>query len=359
MRKIMTSLCCFQRVLYLSFLIASVFGSISIGAESQALRVKIINGSNQGQGRADSIKVILLKESMVTIHEEKSLTGSFSLPKLDLPDGIPVLLQVSYKGANYNKMVPPVPKMRTMIQEIIVYETSSDKNLIQTRSLMQVVREKKSLQIFKIYLLQNETKPPRSIYSDGLEFYIPESAVDIQGSWTQGNSKMAIPLSFKDQGNGQRLVDRAVLPGSTEVQISYRIPIESEDTIQFKDKMFFEAKDRTRPIFIKPLDMKASFSSDANPQILKNDIPEGLQAFMVNYSTEKYETDIILEGGTPVVPMLPPGSRKIVNGNLISEWDSSLAGVIGFLGLFFLLGLGFEIGKGKRKLKYDESVNSK
>ncbi|NCN11243.1 MAG: hypothetical protein GW938_15500 [Leptospira sp.] len=94
--------------------------------------------------------------------------------------------------------------------------------------------------------------------------------------------------------------------------------------------------------------MKVSFSSDPYPEILKNDITEGLQAFMVNYSKKNSSTEIILECGTPVVPLLPPGSRKIVNGNLLPEWDSSIAGVVRFLG-FFLLGLGFEIGKRKRK----------
>jgi hypothetical protein len=333
----------FLLILLLSFMI-----QFPLFAESISLRVKLWNGSTESLGKADSIKVILLRDSMIPLYEQKGISGEFTIPKLDLPEGSPVLLQVSYKSANYNKMIPPVPAMRAQTQEVVVYEPTDNLALIKTRSLMQVVREKNSIHIFKIYLLRNETKPPKSIYAGGLDFYIPEEALDLQGSWTQGNSKMAIPLQFIKESSGKQRVDRAVLPGNTEVQISYRIPIESE-SFQFKDKLFFESKSGARPIFLKPTDMKVRFSSDANPERLQEDIPEGLQAFMVNYSKDSFETTIQMEGGTPVLPVIPNEARGIVNGSLIPEWDVALAAVIGFLGFFFVLALGFDAWKRKQK----------
>jgi len=328
-------------------LFISLSVNISLYSEKLSIRVKLWNGSTESIGKADSIKVILLRDSMIPIYEQKSVSGEFTIPDLNLPEGSPVLLQVNYKAANYNKMIPPVPAMRAQTQEVVVFEPSDNLNLLKTRSLMQVVREKKSLHVFKIYLLRNETKPPKSIYANGLEIFVPENALDLQGSWTQGNSKMAIPLQFINESAGKQRVDRAVLPGNTEIQISYRIPLEGE-SFQLKDKLFFESKAGSRPIFLKPTDMKVSFSSDSAPEVLQEDIPEGLQAFMVNYSKENSETLIQMEGGTPVMPIIPNEARSIVNGSYILEWDVALAAVIGFLGFFFVIGLGLDAWK-KRK----------
>ncbi|WCL48534.1 hypothetical protein [Leptospira sp. GIMC2001] len=322
---------------YRSLLILFTFFVFCMNVYSIDLKVQIKNGTNGGIGSVDKIKVILLRDGMVPIREMGAQTGNFTIQGLDVPDGSPVLIQATYKGANYNKMVPPVPAMRSKIQEIEVYESSTDIKILKTRSLLQIVREKDSIQVFKIYLIQNNSNPPRSYQSSGLEVFIPQEATGIMGSWTQGQSQMAIPLEFKDQGNGIRLLERSVLPGSTDIQISYRIPAESGQDVTFEDGILFEEPSNEKPIFAKPLDMKLEFSSDSNPQILKDDIPEGLNAFMVKYENGTKKTKISLIGGTPVIPKLTNGPRQVVNGNLIPEWDTSLVAIIGFLALLFSL----------------------
>ncbi|MCC5815712.1 MAG: hypothetical protein JJT78_13235 [Leptospira sp.] len=314
----------------------SIILSNSLLADS-SLKVRLVNGTSQGIGKVDTLRVILLKEAMLPIRELKNLQGSFTIEKLDLPDGIPVLLQATYKGANYNKMIPPVPEMRKQEIVIEIFESGNDSKIIQTRSLLQMVKAPDHLQVFKIYIIQNKSNPPRSYSSpQGLDFYIPTNAKELRGTWTQGTSKMGIPMEFKDKSDTLKNVERSVLPGNTEVQISYTIPW-TENSITFTDALLFEDSDNSkqRPVFLKPQDMKLTVSSDSNPTELTDEIPEGLKAYMVRYDKGTKQATFKLEGGKPVVPKFAQQSREIVNGDLIPEWDTALVAVIGILALLF------------------------
>ena len=95
-------------------------------AEEINLKISLKNGTTGGIGKADTIKLIALQGGMVPIGEFQNKQGDFVLEKINFPDEAPVLIQVSYKGANYNKMVPPAPMFRTKVQEITVYEVTSE-----------------------------------------------------------------------------------------------------------------------------------------------------------------------------------------------------------------------------------------
>jgi hypothetical protein len=336
-------------LIFLTFF--SLILSNSLFAQS-TLKVRLVNGTNQGIGKVDTLRVILLKEAMLPIRELKNLQGSFSIEKLDLPDGIPVLLQATYKGANYNKMIPPVPEMRKQEIVIEIFDSGNDPKIIQTRSLLQLVKAPDHLQVFKIYIIQNKSNPPISYSSPkGLDFFIPAEANELRGTWTQGTSKMGIPMEFKDKSDNLKQVERSILPGNTEVQISYTIPWKG-DSISFSDALLFEDSDNSlqRPIFLKPMDMKMTVSSDPSPTELTDEIPEGLKAFMVRYDKTSKQAIIQLEGGKPVVSRFAQQSREIVNGDLIPEWDTALVAVIGILALLFSIQYGVEyLAKIRRK----------
>jgi hypothetical protein len=310
----------FSQILLSGFLI---FFTHPILAVDSKIHIKLSNGTTGGEGSADLLRVILLKEAMLPIRELKSLSGTFTISDLDLPDGIPVLLQATYKGANYNKIIPPMAELRKAVQEIVVYESTNDVNSIQTRSLLQLVKAPDSIQVYKILLIQNKTNPPKAYQPiHGLDLFVPEDAVNLSGTWTQGNSKMAIPLEFTRKSDSVRSIERSVLPGSTEIQVIYSLPWNSE-TITVQDQILFEEKGIERPIFIRPKDMDVSFSSDPNPTRLTDEIPDGLTAY------------ILLTGGTAITNRFSDSPRQIVNGNLIPDWDTSLVAVIGILALLF------------------------
>lgn len=325
------------------------FPPSSLLAGTQSLQVRLKNGTTGGPGKADSIRVLVLKEAMLPIHEEKNIAGEFTLKDLDLPEGVPVLLQVNYQGATYNKMVPPVPEMRKQVQDLEIYESTVSAKNISARSLLQIVRGSGEFQIIKIILLQNETKPPRAYRPEsGLDIYVPEGATGLTGSWTQGSSKMGIPLQFQSKGKGIQSMDRAVLPGSTEIQISYSYPVSHSGETEIPDQILFEEPGKDRPIFIRPVDMKVEFSSDPSPREVKEEIPDGVRAFYVGYSSESKSTVIRLSGGTPVLNRFSQPPRQIVNGSILPTWDLSLISGLGILALFFSLGYLTEYLKKKK-----------
>ena len=97
-----------------------------MGAEELNLKISLKNGTSGGVGRADTIKLIALQGGMVPIGEFQNKQGDFVLEKINVPDEAPLLIQVNYKGANYNKMVPPKLPCLEQKQEITVYESTSE-----------------------------------------------------------------------------------------------------------------------------------------------------------------------------------------------------------------------------------------
>ena len=312
-------------------------------AEEIVLKISLKNGTTGGIGKADTIKLIALQGGMTPIGEFQNKQGDFTLEKINFPDQTPVLIQVSYKGANYNKMVPPTPVFRSKVQEITVYELTSELKDIEVRSLMQIIREENLLRVYKIFLIENKTNPPRSFQNTTtpIEIFVPSEAGEIFGQLTQGDSKMGIPLNLRDGAKG-KIVDRPILPGTSELQIAYTIPAESLADVSFKDEFSFEDKNSPRIIFFKPKDMKIEIKGSIEQKDIKEEIPQGLGAIRASYPNSK-SVEVAVSGGKPEVEEMTQGSqnRKVRNGTIFTTWDKSLLGVIGILGLLGTLSLVF------------------
>lgn len=306
-------------------------------AEEINLKISLKNGTTGGIGKADTIKLIALQGGMVPIGEFQNKQGDFVLEKINFPDEAPVLIQVSYKGANYNKMVPPAPMFRTKVQEITVYEVTSEFKGIDIKSLMQIIREENSIRVYKIFLIDNQTKPPRSFQNSEspLEVFVPAEAKEIFGQLTQGDSKMGIPLNLRDGVKGKAL-DRPILPGTSELQIAYVLPAESLADISFKDEFSFEDKKSPRIIFFKPKDMKINIKGAKEINEINESIPQGLGALRAIYP-ESGAVEISVSGGKPEIEEIQQTSqnRKVRNGTIFTTWDKSLLGVVGIIGLLF------------------------
>ena len=314
-----------------------------LGSEELNLKISLKNGTSGGIGRADTIKLIALEGGMTPIGEFKDKQGDFVLEKVNAPEGAPVLIQVNYKGANYNKMVPPAPMFRTKVQEITVYEVTPEFKNMDVKSLMQILREENTVRVYKIFLIENQTNPPMSFYNKQslLEVYVPKDATEVFGQLKQGDSKMAIPLTLTDGAKG-KLIDRPILPGASELQISYALPAKSLADVSFKDENSFEDKKSPRVIFFKPKDMKLDFKGAISKEEIKDNIPQGLGAVRVKYP-DTTSIDISVVGGSfePEEDTHAAETRKVRNGTLFTTWDKSLLGVIGFLGLLFTLSFVF------------------
>jgi hypothetical protein len=326
-----------QVVFFNLFLILGIFFSIlEIYPENLNLKISLKNGTTNQLGKADSLKIIALSGGMIPIAEFKEKTGSFTIENLNVPDNSPILIQASYKNTNYNKIVPPVASFREKVQEILIYETTDSTQKIDSKSLIQIIRDQNEIRIFKVYLILNKTNPPMSYWNQSKPFqvYIPEEANDIQGSLTQGDSKMPIPLSLPKKEQG-RILDRAILPGSSELQISYTLPAENLKDIQFVDKILPGEIDQERILFYKPPSMNVEIQNAKESIPIEEGIPSGVGAYSVKYS----ENGIIVSvsGGTPVINQQKSEQRKIVNGYYFNTWYKSLFGILGLLSFLFTI----------------------
>lgn len=278
--------------------------------------------------------MLALQGAMVPLAEIGPQSGNFKFPIMELPEGAPILLQIQYQGVNYNKMIPPTSKFRTSPQEVLVYDIGAKKNQIAIKSLMQVMREKKGLRIFKLFLIDNVSKPPQSFFEKGkeLEYFVPEGASEIFAQIQQPGSKMAIPLATPNGKDGGKILDRALLPGVSELQISYLVS-PSNNTVA--ERLLMESDSGKFPIFVKPKDMEIEVNDGIGIQKLEKDVPQGLSAYVLDSAS--YGTDVKLTfiGGKALPTVANSPNPEIVNGSILTTWDLSLFSVIGFLGLLF------------------------
>ncbi|MCW7474768.1 hypothetical protein [Leptospira levettii] len=325
-----------NRILYLVLFLLS---SASY-AEKISIFGTIQNGTTKGFGKADSIRMMALQGAMVPLGEIGPQSGKFRFPEMDLPEGAPILLQVQYQGANYNKMIPPTTKFRTSPQEITVYDSGADRKQVAIKSLMQVMREKKGLRIFKLFLIDNVSNPPKSYdpKSGALEYSVAKEATEIMAQLQQPGSKMAIPLGVPDGPNGGRILDRAVLPGSSELQVSYLIP-NSEDS--FSERMLIESENSKYPIFVKPQDMVVETGEKTPVVKLDKDVPKGLSAYVLNALEFGTMVEFRFVGGKALPTIANSPNPEIWNGSILTSWDLSTFAIIGFLGLLFTLSFIF------------------
>ncbi|EMJ90877.1 hypothetical protein [Leptospira alstonii] len=331
----------FSTILFFLFLIQT-----SAHSEELELKIRIKNGTTGKEGNIESLRIIALQQGMIPIKEIGPSKGSFVVSKLSVPDGTPILLQANYAGVNYNKMVPPVPVLRSGVQEIVVYEKTKEKFLVRTRSAMQISRGRDFLRVFKIYLISNNTIPPKSYQDEQnpFEIFVPSEATEVVGQLTQGESRMAIPLQLKDGPNG-KVLDRAILPGSSELQISYTIPASNLSTVTFKDRMIAEKEEGFRAVFSKPQDMEISFIGASKQERIQEDVSSDMKAFKVGYPSPKYEVSISVSGGAPVAETEKVVDRKIENGTWFPTTERSILALVAILGFLFTLSFIFVFRK--------------
>jgi len=311
-------------------------------AEKTSIFGSLKNGTTGGMGKADSIKLLALQSAMLPLAEIGPQTGSFRFPPVEAPEGAPLLVQVTYKGVNYNKMIPPVAKFRSASQEVLVFDTGNNWKDISVKSLMQVMREKAGIRIFKLFLLDNTSSPPRSFQSEDrqIEYFVPKEAKEVFAQVQQPGSKMAIPLGQPEGKNGGKILDRALLPGVSELQISYFIPNEVE---VITEQLLLESESGSYPIFLKPEDMKPEIVSGGTLTRLEKDIPPGLGAYSLIALDPTKIVKLKFVGGKPV-PAMTNGSPEVANGTILTTWDSSLFAVIGLISLLFTLSFVFVYG---------------
>lgn len=316
---------------FLLLIISPLFG------ESWTPELRITNGTTSQPGMVEGVRIISIAESMQPIGEIPGFNGKLKIENINFPETSPILFQAKYKGAIYNKMVPPAPIFRQKPIEIVVYEPNFDLSTLDIKSVIQINREDNYLRFIKVYIFNNRTEPKKSyILNPPLEIFVPEDVEELRGQYTQPESQMGIPLAL-DKGKDGRKFERAILPGQSDLVITYKIPSKKDEITNIEDRILFEKEDG-KVFLLNPPNMNLR-GRDLVSNFLDENGPDGMKGLKIIYKDKKATLEIV--GGNPIAREPENIERKIVNGSIFTNWMNSTYGVLAVLGILFSLSFIF------------------
>lgn len=181
----------------------------------------VSNRTTDKVSSGDDVVLLKLSEGMQEAARTKTdAHGKFSLPVPD--DGGQHLVRVTHQGVNYFK---PAPAGTTSV-EVEVYDAGKQVPGVNARAdIMRVQSDGGQMQVTELFVLQNNSKPPRTQMSDrSFELTMPEGAV-IDGSLAAGPGGMPVNSAPVPTGEKNRYAYVfPIRPGETKFQVSYHMP---------------------------------------------------------------------------------------------------------------------------------------
>jgi hypothetical protein len=191
----------------------------------------VTNKTTDKPSAGDEVVILKLSEGMQEAGRTKTDTkGKFSLP---IPnDGGQHLVRVTHQGVNYFK---PAPQGTTSVQ-VDVYDAGKQVQGVSGRAdILRVQSDGGQLQITELFVLQNNSQPPRTQMSDrSFELTLPEGAV-IDASLAAGPGGMPVNSAPVPTGEKNRYAYVfPIRPGETKFQVSYHAPYTGSFSFQPK-----------------------------------------------------------------------------------------------------------------------------
>src|SRR5437764_7597210 len=186
----------------------------------------------------DDVVLLKLSEGMQEAARSKTdAQGKFSLPVPD--DAGQHLVRVTHQGVNYFR---PAPAGTTSVQ-LDVYDAGKQVDGVAGRAdIMRVQAENGQMTITQLFVLQNNSKPPRTQMSErSFEFTLPEGAI-VDSSLAAGPGGMPVNSNPVPTGEKNRYgYVFPIRPGETKFQISYHLPYSG--SFSFKPEVFTPMED--------------------------------------------------------------------------------------------------------------------
>jgi hypothetical protein len=204
---------------------ASLFGSIdgtvvnrTTGKSQPGVSITLVKPGTQGM------------QSIGTTVSDTS--GRFHFEK-DQPGGGPQLLQASYKGVNYNKLI--TPNVPTSGIDLDVYEVTKSPSVARIAQRMLLLEPSLSrINVDETVIVQNDGNT--TLNNDALgaiRFYLPPAANGQVRISARGPQGMPLPRpAEKTEENDIFKVQFPVKPGETEFQVTYVLPAGSPFAFQ-------------------------------------------------------------------------------------------------------------------------------
>lgn len=194
----------------------------------------VINGTT---GKPEvGVNITLVKpgqQGMQTIGATVSdAAGHFAFEK-DQPGGGPQLLQASYKGVNYNKlMTPNIPTSNVQLE---VYDATKTPEVARIEQQMMLIEPNASqIAVTETVVVENDSKTTyHNETMGGMRFYVPPAANGQMRVSAQGPQGMPLPQQAEktDQTDVYK-VNFPVKPGETQFEVTYVIPAGSPFTLR-------------------------------------------------------------------------------------------------------------------------------
>jgi hypothetical protein len=209
--------------------LCAAFFALATASFAANLTGAVTNKTSEKPSSGDEVVLLKLSEGMQEASRSKTdPQGKFTLPIPD--DGGQHLVRVTHQGVNYFK---PVPGGTTSVQ-VDVYDAGKQvQGIVGRADIMRIQTDNGQLEITELFVLQNNSKPPRTQMSDhSFELTLPEGAV-VDSSLAAGPGGM--PVNSAPVPTGEKNHYAYVFPirpGETKFQIAYHTPYSGSFSFQ-------------------------------------------------------------------------------------------------------------------------------
>src|SRR6185312_2764764 len=199
------------------------------GAAAETISGSISNKTSNQPSAGDDVVLLKLSEGMQEAARTKSdARGKFTLA---VPaDGGQHLVRVTHQGVNYFK---PAPAGTTSV-EMDIYDAGKQVQGVAGRAdILRVQTENGQLEVTELFVLQNNSTPPRTQMSDrSFEFTLPAGAV-VDSSLAAGPGGMPVTSAPVPTGEKNHYAYVfPIRPGETKFQMSYHLPYSGSFSFQ-------------------------------------------------------------------------------------------------------------------------------
>src|SRR6185312_7540666 len=213
----------FLKTTFLAPAVRCMIAILVLAATTMAadLTGNVTNKTSNKPSAGDDVVILKLSQGMQEAGRAKTdAKGNFTLPIPD--DGGQHLLRVTHEGVNYFKPAP----IGTTSVAVEVYDSGKQVQGVAGRAdIMRVQTENGQLEVTEMFVIQNNSTPPKTQMSDrSFEFTLPEGAI-VDGSLAAGPGGMPVnsaPVSTGSKNHYAFVFP--IRPGETRFQVSYHLP---------------------------------------------------------------------------------------------------------------------------------------
>lgn len=209
---------------------------VSLPAAGSDIVGSVINKTKEKPASADDVVLLSLSDGMQeTARTKTDAQGRFKLAVSD--EGVQHLIRVVHQGVNYHK---PAPQGTTSV-DVEVYDVSPQvEKIFGEGRVLRLQTGNGQLQVSEMYILRNESTPPRTRMSDhSFEVTVPDGA-EVESGMAAGPGGM--PVTSAPVPTGQKNHYAFVFPirpGRTQLQITYHVPYKGNRAFELSFDMPF------------------------------------------------------------------------------------------------------------------------